>query len=115
MRTKNGGPRRDSHVEVEVAVIGEDIKCADKMEEHVFAPLQVRVLDAQEKVSFDFQESRTISEIVSEVVGSGKGLDNMTLNDLRLDVALKSCKTFSGHSHSVIADQAVPIYIPLKI
>ena len=109
MRTKIGGPRRNSHVEVEVAVIGEDIKCADKMEEHVFAPLQVRVLDAQEKVSFDFQESRTISEIVSEVVGLGKGLDNMTLNDLRLDVALKSCKTFSGHSHSVIADQAVPI------
>ena len=107
MRTKNGGPRRNSEVVVEVDVIGEDIKCADIMEEHVYAPLQVRVLDAQEKLSFDFQESKTISEIVSEVVGKHSG--NLTLNDLRLDVVLKSCKTFSGHCHSVIADRAVPI------
>jgi hypothetical protein len=109
MRTKIGGPKRNSDVKCDVAVIGKDIKCADTMEEgfKVFAPLQVRILGVQEQVDFDFQKAKTISEIVSEI--QGKRSDNLKLNDLQLDVVLKSCKTFSGHSHSVLADPPVPI------
>jgi hypothetical protein len=110
MRTKNGGPKRDSKNEVEIKGVGDAITCAgtDTVdgdgEHHVFAPLQARVLDADEQISFDFQETKTISEIVEELRGS-----HMNLNDLRLDTVLKACEMFSAHSHSVIPDQPVNI------
>ena len=104
MKTKNGGPKRNSQNEVEINGVGDDITCAGTEtvdgEHHVFASLQARVLDADEQITFDFQETKTISEIVEELRGS-----HMNLNDLRLDTVLKACEMFSSHSHSVRPDQ----------
>ena len=106
MKTKIGGLKKNSKVEVEVNDTGHDIRCAgnDDGEQNIFASLQVRILDADEQFSFDFQETKTISEIVSELRGN-----LVDLNDLPLDTVLKACRKFSGHSHSVIPDEVVPV------
>ena len=106
MKTKIGGLRKNKKIEVEVHGKGQDLRCAgsDDEAQQEFAPLQLRVLDNDEQLSFDFQETKTISEIVTELGGN-----LLNLNDLRLDTVLKACKTFSGHSHSVIPDRPVNI------
>jgi hypothetical protein len=106
MKTYISGPNKDLKADVEVNVIGEDIRFTIKEDEeqYDFASLHVRVLDDHEEISFDFQETKTIADIVTELRGN---LCN--LNDLTIDAVSKACKMFSGHSHSVIPDQQVPI------
>jgi hypothetical protein len=106
MKTNIGGLNKNSKVEVEVNAIGDDVRVASKEDEvqYDFASLHVRVLDDHEEISFDFQEPKTISDVVTELRGN-----LASLNDLTIDTVSKACKIFSGHSHSVIPDQLVPI------
>ena len=106
MKTKIGGVKKNSEVEIEVNDGGTDVRLAatDDEEQAVFAPLQVRILDNDEQLSYDFQETKTISDIVSDLRGN-----NASLNDLRLDSVLNATKMFSGHAHSVIPDEPVKI------
>ena len=72
MKTKIGGLRKNKKIEVEVHGKGQDLRCAESDDEaqQEFAPLQLRVLDNDEQLSFDFQETKTISEIVTELEGN---------------------------------------------
>lgn len=106
MRKKTGGPRKNSNVKIEVSDINDNVRLivADCENQHEFAPLQVRVLDAGEYVTSDFQETKTLSEIVRELGGI-----TTDLNDVPLESVLKACMMFSSHGHSVTADPPVPI------
>lgn len=106
MKTKTGGIKKNSKVQVELNGTGEDIRIANKDdgEQFEFASLHVRVLDDHEEISFDFQESKEISDIVSELRGN-----LINLNDLTIDAVFNACKMFSGHCHSVKPNQPVPI------
>ena len=105
IRKKTGGPKKNSNVKIEV-VRGLDDHARLVLEdcgENKFAPLQVRVLQAGEYVTTDFQETKTLSDIVRELGGPTKDL-----NDVPLDSVLKACRMFSSHSHSVTPDEPVP-------
>jgi hypothetical protein len=106
MRTNIGGLNKNSKVEIELNDFGEDVRFTNKDDEekYDFASLHVRVLDDHEEISCDFQEPKTITDIVTELQGN-----IINLNDLKIDAVLKACKMFSGHSHSVKPDQPVPI------
>lgn len=106
MRTNTGGLNKNSKVAVELNVYGEDIRFANKEdgEQYDFASLHVRVLDDHEEISFDFQQPKTITDVVTELRGNV-----CNLNDLTIDTVSKACKMFSGHSHSLIPDQPIPI------
>lgn len=68
------------------------------------APLlhQARVLSSNEFIPTDFQRQQTISEIVQEIGGHQK-----SLNDIPANVIVKAIQKFSGHRHSVTLDQPV--------
>ena len=105
IRTKTGGPKKNSNVNIEV-VRGLDDHARLVLEdcgENKFAPLQIRVLQTGEYVTTDFQETKTLSDIVRELGGPTKDL-----NDVPLESVLKACRMFSSHSHSVTPDEPVP-------
>jgi hypothetical protein len=105
IRKKTGGPKKNSNVKIEVNRGLDDnvrLLLAD-CGKNEFAPLQVRVLDAGEHVTSDFQETKTLSDIIRELGGPTKDL-----NDVPLESVLKACKMFSSHSHSVTPDKPVP-------
>jgi hypothetical protein len=73
-------------------------------DEDNLAPLlhQARVLNSNEFIPTDFQRQQTISEIVQELGGQQR-----SLNDIPANVIVKAIQKFSGHRHSVTLDPPV--------
>ena len=99
LRTKTDGPKRNSKSKIQVNEVNDHVQLACE-NQHDFAPLQVRVLQAAEFVSSDFRETKTLSAIVKELQGNGK-----TLNEVTLKSVLKAWDMFSDHGYSTIPDE----------
>ncbi len=103
VKNKTGGQGRNSCSKVEVQSKSDvRIPEANFEDQERIVPLllRARMLDANEFIPTDFQTKQTISEIVAELGGCNK-----SLNDLPGDAILKAIRKFSDHCHSVTLDE----------